>query len=85
MAQNKEAVCNVGAEEDAGSIPGWGRSTGGGHRNPLQYSCQENSMHRGAWWTTVYWVAKSLTQLKRLSTHTLIIDFQYCFSFSIFF
>ena len=48
VAQNKEAVCNVGAEEDAGSIPGWGRSTGGGHRNPLQYSCQENSMHRGA-------------------------------------
>ena len=35
---------------DAGSIPGWGRSPGGGHGNPLQYSCLENPMDRGAWW-----------------------------------
>ena len=48
MALNKEAVCNVGAEGDVDPIPGWERSAGGGHRNPLQNSCQENSMHRGA-------------------------------------
>ena len=38
--------------KDAGSIPGWGRSPGGGHGNPLQYSCLENPMDRGAWWAT---------------------------------
>ena len=43
---------------DVGSIPGWGRSPGGGHGNPLQYSCMENPMDRGAWWATVHRVAK---------------------------
>ena len=43
---------------DVGSIPGWGRSPGGGHGNPLQYSCLENPMDRGAWWATVHRVAK---------------------------
>ena len=43
---------------DAGSIPGWRRSPEGGHGNPLQYSCLENPMDGGAWWTTVYRVAK---------------------------
>ena len=37
-----------------GSIPGLGRSPGGGHGNPLQYSCLENPMDRGAWWATVH-------------------------------
>ena len=46
---------------DAGSIPGSGRSPGGGHGNPLQYSCLENPMDRGAWWATVHGVAKSWT------------------------
>ena len=46
---------------DAGSIPGLGRSPGGGHGNPLQYSFLENPMNRGAWWTTVHRVAKSWT------------------------
>ena len=41
-----------------GSIPGWGRSPGGGHGNPLQYSCLENPMDRGAWWATVHGVTK---------------------------
>ena len=50
------------------SIPGLGRSLGGGHGNPLQYSCLENPMDRGAWWATVHRVAKSQTQLKRLNT-----------------
>ena len=44
---------------DRGSIPGSGRSPGEGNRNPLQYSCLENSMDRGAWWAPVHGVAKS--------------------------
>ena len=55
---------------DMGSIPGSGRSPGGKHCNPLQYSYLENPMDRGAWGATVHRVAKSRTQLKRLSTHT---------------
>ena len=45
----KESACNAG---DLGSIPGWGRFPGEGKGNPLQYSCLENSMDRGAWWAT---------------------------------
>ena len=52
-----------------GSIPGLGRSPGGGHGNPLQYSCLENPIDRGAWWATVHGVAKSQMQLKQFSTH----------------
>ena len=51
---------------DTGSIPGLGRSPGGGNGNPLQQSCLENSMDRGAWKATVHGVAKSRT---RLSMH----------------
>ena len=48
MAQTvKESTCNAG---DPGSIPGSGRSPGEGNGNPLEYSCLENSMDRGAWW-----------------------------------
>ena len=50
-----------------GSIPGLGRRLGGGHGNPLQYSCLEIPMDRGAWRTTANRVAESRTQLKRLS------------------
>jgi len=46
-----------------GSIPGLGRSTGGGNGNPLWYSCLENSTDKGAWWATVHGVAKSQAQL----------------------
>ena len=53
----------------AGSIPESGRFPGGGHANPLQYSCLENPMDRGAWQATVHGVAKSWTQLKQLSMH----------------
>ena len=49
--------------EDLGSIPGSGRSPGVGHGNPLQYSCLENFMDRGAWRATVLGVAKSCTRL----------------------
>ena len=52
---------------DPGSIPCLGRSPGGGHGNPLQYSCLENPMDRGAWWATVNGVSKSWIGLKRLS------------------
>ena len=66
---SKESTCKAGATGDTGSIPGSGRSSGGGHSNPPQYSCLENPMDRGAWQTTVHGVAKSQTQLKQLSTH----------------
>ena len=46
-SDGKESTCNAG---DLGSIPGLGRSPGGGHGNPLQYSCLENPMDRAAWW-----------------------------------
>ena len=55
---------NTGDIRDVGSIPGSGRSHGGGHGNPLQCSCLENSMDRGAWWAIVHGVTKSRTQLK---------------------
>ena len=48
---------------DLGSIPGSGTSPGEGNGNPLQYSCLENSMDSGTWWTTVYGVAKTPKQL----------------------
>ena len=51
----KESACNAG---DLGSIPGSGRSSGGGHGNPLQYSCLENSMDRGVWWAVVRGVTR---------------------------
>ena len=53
--------CNEGDARDEGSIPGWGRSPGGGLGNPLQYSCLENPMERGAWRATVHGVTKSQT------------------------
>ena len=55
-SDSKESACNEG---DLGSIPGLGRSPGGGLGNPLQHSCPENSMDRGAWWTAAHGVAKS--------------------------
>ena len=61
MAKNPPA--NAGDPGNVGSTPGSGRSPGGGNDNPLQYSCLENLMDRGAWWATVYGVAKSLTLL----------------------
>ena len=63
----KESTCNSGHTEDAGLIPGSGRPPGGGHGNPLQYSCLE-IMDRGAWWAIIHTVTKSWTRLKQLST-----------------
>ena len=55
----KESTCNASATGDMGSVPGSGRSPGGGHDNPLQCSCLEKPMARGAWWATVHEVAKT--------------------------
>ena len=57
----KNLPANAGDVSDAGLIPGLGRSLGGGNGNPLQYSCLENLMDRGAWQTTVHGVAKNQT------------------------
>ena len=59
MVKNPSA--NAGGVRDAGSIPGLGKSPGGGHGNPLQYSCLENPVDRGAWQATVHRVAESDT------------------------
>ena len=64
---HKESAYNAG---DSGLIHGWGRSLGGGYSNALQYSCLENRMDRGAWWTTVHGIAKNQTWPKRLSMHS---------------
>ena len=64
----KNPPANAGDIRDSGSIPGSGRSPGGGHGNPLQYSCLENPMDRGACWAMVHRVAKSWTRLNQLST-----------------
>ena len=65
----KASACNAG---DLGSIPVSGRSPGEGNVSPLQYSCLENPMDRGAWWATVHGVAKSRT---RLSNFTFTFHF----------
>ena len=62
----KNLPASTGNVRDMGLIPGSGRSPGGGHDNPLQYSCLEKSMDSGAWWATVYGLSKGQTGL---STH----------------
>ena len=62
-SDGKESTCNAG---DPGSVPGSGRSPREGNGNPLQYSCLESSMDRGAWWAIVHGVTKSRTRLSDL-------------------
>ena len=57
--------------EGLGSVPELGRSHGGGHGNPFQYSCLENPTDRGAWWATVHGIAKSWTQLSNKAQHSI--------------
>ena len=57
----KNPPADAGDKKDAGSIPGSGISPGGGHGNPLQYSCLENPLDRGTWQATVHRVAKTRT------------------------
>ena len=70
----KNMPANAGDKRDTSSILGLGRSPGGGHGNPLQYSCLENPMDRGAWRATVHGVAKSWTWLKWASQACMIIQ-----------
>ena len=63
---DKESAWNAG---DWGLIPGSGRSPGEGNGKPLQYSCLENSMNRGAWQATVHGVTKSQVQLSVINAH----------------
>ena len=65
----KNPPANEGDLRDAYFITGLGRLPGGGHGNPLQYICLDNSMDRGAWRAMVHRVAKSWTPLKQLSMH----------------
>ena len=66
-ASGKEPACSAEDAGDTGSIPGLERSPGVGHGNPLQCSCLENPMDRGAWQATIHRVTKSRTRLKQLS------------------
>ena len=59
-SDGKDSTCNA---RDPGSIPGSGSSVGEGNGYPLQCSCLENSMNRGAWWATAHGIAKSQTRL----------------------
>ena len=65
----KKPPSSAGDIREAGSIPGSGRSPGRRHGNPLQYSCLQNPMDRGAWWATAHSVAKCGARLKQLRTH----------------
>ena len=68
-SDDKESACSAG---DLGSVRGFGRFPGEGHGNPLQYSCLENPMDRGAWWAAVHGVAGIRTRLS---------DFTFTFHF----
>ena len=75
-SDGKESACNAG---DKVLIPGLGRSPGGGHGNPLQYSCLENPMDRGPWWAIVHGVfltrfATPWTSQTRLSDNTFTFE-----------
>ena len=65
VAQTVESACRA---RDPSLLPGLGRSPGGGHGNPPEYSCLENPTDRGARWATVHGVSQSWTRLKRLSS-----------------
>ena len=70
-SDSKESACSAG---DPGLIPGSGRSPGEENGKPFQYSCLENSMHRGAWQATAHGVAKSQTRLSNFTFTFLSIS-----------
>ena len=72
----KNLPANARDIRDAGLIPGLGRSPGGVHSNPLQYSCLENLMDRGARWAIVHGIAEE-SVCKQLSTHTSNLTIMY--------
>ena len=63
----KNLPADAGDAAGTGSIPGLGKSPGGGNGNPLQYACLKNPMDRGAWWATVHKVTKSQIRLSNLA------------------
>ena len=65
----KESTCNAG---DTGLMPRLEKSPGGGYGNPLQYSCLENPVDKGAWQATIHMVAKSQAPLKPFSRHVIL-------------
>ena len=71
-ASGKEPICPCRRQTDTGLIPELGRSPGGGNGNPLQYSCLESPMDRGAWWAIVHRVTKNWTQLS-MRVHTISV------------
>ena len=75
----------AGDIRDTGLIPGSGRSPGGGHGSPLQYSCLENLRDKGVWRATLYRVAKSRTWPKQLSMHAWAITSFFSISFILLF
>ena len=72
----KNLPTNAEDMRDPGSAPGSERSPGLGRGNPLQYSCLENPVDRGAWRATIPRVTQSHTRLKHLSTHTYGLEFE---------
>ena len=76
----KESACKAGDLGDVDLIPGWGRSPGGGHGNPLQYSCLEDSTQKGAWQAIVRGVQRVRHNLtnERTHTHMLAKSLQSC-------
>ena len=75
-SEGKESACNAG---DPGSTSESGRCPGEGNGNPLQYSCLENSMDRGAWWPTVHGVTKSRAQLRLPHIHRYCRNLLYAY------
>ena len=67
----KESTCQCGDTENTVSLPGSGRSPGAGNGNPLQNSCLENSVDRGAWQATVHGVTKELDTTEHTHTHCI--------------
>ena len=69
----KNPPANAGDIRGEGSIPGSGRSLGGGNSNPLQYSCLGNPMDRGAWWATAHGVKKELDTTYQLNNNNIML------------
>ena len=79
----KEYACNAGDAGDIGLIPGSETSPGEGHGNPFQYSCLENPMDRGAWWTAVHRVIES--EVTEHACTSFVCGFVYFYGFIYFY
>ena len=75
----KNPAANAGDAKDVGSIPGWGRSPGGGNDNPLQYSCRENSLDRGNWRAPVHGATETRTWRGTHTLHNRLSNTWFCF------